>query len=84
MKIIRRIEWFDKKTEELVNFEEFSNIDGRELRRILQLEDDSEDPDLIYWGYDLSIDVLPKLQSKVRHVFLPAQYDYQISAYVQN
>ena len=90
--IKRCLEWFSKKTEYLVDKEEFVEIGLRELRQIFGITDSfvlpegmtyqdydaaGYDPYMVY-GYDVDEEKAKALQPYVAHKIRLDKYDYQI------
>ena len=79
-RLIRCIAWFDKKTEYMVSREELKDLSVEEIRELLQLPYDPEDPEL-YYGYNVTEEAANKLKLHMEHKFNFKKYDYQFSCY---
>ena len=75
MTIIRSIKWFDKKTEYIVSKEVLKNLSVDDLRAIIGLPYDPEDPEL-YDVYDITQEAADKLKAHMQHQFDFESYDY--------
>lgn len=77
-KIIRTVEWFDKKTEYLAGEEILKIFPVAEIREILKIPYDADDPEL-YDMYVITQESAIKLSTFMHHQFDFNQYDYFLS-----
>ena len=80
IKITRGIEWFDKKTEELIGEKALQNLSADNIRTILKIPYDDEDPEL-YGVYKISQKSADKLKIYMDQQFDFRKYNYYLCCY---
>lgn len=79
MKVVHKIHWFDKETEILVDDEEFTNLSIEDIRKILKLDYDLNDPEL-FEEYTINEKEGMCLQPHIKHQFNFDRYNYQLGS----
>jgi hypothetical protein len=79
---VRELYWFNEKiSENYIGEEEISSLEVDFLKGALHIEEDEEDPELLYGVYDVSKEHIHKLQPYIKHPIDTEKYDYQIGCH---
>ena len=79
-KIVRVIQWFDKKSGSFVGEEIIKQFDLQEFKRIFN-HVDHDDPNIYGGNYDVLTEHVGRIQPFLDHKIDLAKYDYEFSTY---